>query len=193
MFRKTVDVDRALLDKHLRASLGEPFATMTERIHKSVEVDVYSFVDTPADGQGMLASLGLAGYARAKKFATADGYAQELLLTVNQPFFTDSLIDFFTKSLWVYAKQRTLLTWGVPMTLAEPMPGSTQMRALLPAPSRHVQTCTEPGGVTVFCQLLPIREDEAFWLRKHTPADLLAAFDEKQVDLADLTRESAVT
>lgn len=192
MFHKTIDVDRGLLDKHLRASLGEPFATLTERLHKTVDIDVYSFVDTPVDGQGTLVSLGLAGYARAAKFATADGYAQELQMTVDRPFFTDGLIEFFTRSLWVYARQRTLLTWGVPMTLAEPVPGTTEMLALLPAPSSAIQTCAEPGGVTMFCQLLPIRDEEAFWLRKHTPSELIAVFKDKHVNLSDLARESAI-
>jgi suppressor of fused protein SUFU len=192
VFRKTVEVDRGLLDKHLRASLGEPFATMTERVAKTVDVDAYSFVDCPEAGQGTLVSLGLAGYARAMKFATDDGYAQELMITVDQPFFGDALLEFFTKSLWVYAKQRTLLTWGLPMTLAEPVPGSAGMRALLPTPSNVVQVCTEPGGVTMFCRLVPIREEEAFWLRKHPPAELIAKFKERQADLADLTRDSVV-
>jgi hypothetical protein len=192
VFRKSIEVDRGLLDRHLRASLGEPFATMTERIHKTVDVDAYSFVDAPHDGEATLVSLGLAGYARAMKFATEDGYAQELQMTVNQPFFGDELIDFFIKSMWVYARQRTLLTWGVPMTLAAPVPGSADMTALLPTPSSAIQVCTEPAGTTMFCQLVPIRTEEAFWLRKHQPAELVAALKDKHADLGDLKRDSVV-
>ncbi len=192
VFRKNVVVDRTLLDKHLRASLGEPFATRTERLHKTVEVDTYSFVDTPEPGQGTLVSLGLAGFARAAGFATEDGYAQELLMTVTKPFFTDELVEFFSRSVSVYARQRTLLTWGVPMTLANPLPGSADMIALVPAPATALHACSEPAGVTAFCRLVPLRASEAFWLRGNTPDDLMRRLAASKVDLADLRRDQAV-
>lgn len=190
MFHKTVNVDRGLIDKHVRATFGTPFATMTERVHKTVDIDVYSFVDTPQPDQVTLVSLGLAGYARAMHFDTEDGYAQELTLTVGRKAFGDDLIEFFTRSLWVYAKQRSLLQWGVPMTLGAPMPGSEAIRALLPAPSRDLQSCIEPAGTTAFCALLPLYESEGFWLRTHKPAELVARLAE--TDLADLTRKPVV-
>ena len=68
------------------------------------------------------------------------------------------------------------------------------MRFLLPSPAatfdEDFQFCDDVGGLTNFCLLIPVHDDEAVWVAECGTAGLYDAFSQQDVDIADLRRDS---
>ena len=180
------------LDRHLRLVLGDPFDVMRE--HGLSGVNVYGYLDVPAIDEVSLMSTGLSSYARKNGFARTDGYAQELVLTVAKRYFGDPVLQVFTGSLRAFVKQRQLVEWDVPIRLSKAMPGSDDMRFVLPSPAatfdEEFSFCEERTGLTQFCLMIPLHEDEANWVIEFGPSLLYQVFEDREIFTADLQRES---
>nr|BFE59112.1 hypothetical protein GCM10020063_036380 [Dactylosporangium thailandense] len=154
----------AAVRSHLLAHLGEPFADLREKVARGAAVEVSGFAATPWPGQVTLATNGLSTFARARGFAGPDGLADELVMVVGDAFLGDTFLAFFMNLARVYATHAELLGWHEPIRLDRAVPGSDDMRFLLPTPTAMFEEsfafAEEAGGLTVMRYLLPLREFE---------------------------------
>jgi Suppressor of fused protein (SUFU) len=151
--------------RHLVEQLGEPFAVLTERIGKREWIDIPGF--SLGGKPDLVATItdGLADLGRRHSFAGPDGEAQELVFVLEGPYLNQATLDFLVQTATRYVEQHSQLGLYELVRLSRDVPGSQGLRYLLSGPpslpGADLPALRESGGLTTFCQLIPLHADEA--------------------------------